>query len=58
MSKDRDKEAVMTEGSIKDNICLPSLKKLRKGVIITNKSENEFSDNYADILEVDVYKRQ
>ncbi|MBU9729094.1 sugar ABC transporter ATP-binding protein [Diplocloster modestus] len=52
MSKDRDKEAVMTEGSIKDNICLPSLKKLRKGVIITNKSENEFSENYADILEV------
>ena len=44
ISKDRDKEAILTAGSIRDNICLPSLNKLQKGIFITDKKEKEFTN--------------
>lgn len=39
ISKNRDKEALILEGSIKDNIVLPSLSKLSKGSYISPVSE-------------------
>ena len=39
VSKNRDKESLMLLGSIKDNICLPSLQELKKNGIITKKKE-------------------
>lgn len=45
ISKDRDKEAILTAASIRDNICLPSLSKLQKGIFITDKREKEFTNS-------------
>ncbi len=52
ISKDRDKEAILTAGSIRDNICLPSLNKLQKGIFITDKSEKDFTNSYINTLEI------
>jgi len=52
VSKNRDKESMMTLCSIKDNICLPSLKKLAKNGLITKKSEKDMADEWTKNLEV------
>lgn len=52
ISKDRDKEAILTAASIRDNICLPSLSKLQKGIFITDKREKEFTNSYINTLEI------
>lgn len=52
ISKNRDREAMMTICSIKDNICLPSLKDLAKGVFIPKKKERELSETWAKNMEV------
>ncbi len=52
VAKDRDTEALMTAGNIKDNICAPSLKKLKKCGFITKKSEREFAQRWAETLNV------
>lgn len=52
ISKNRDKEAILTAGSIRDNICLPSLNKLKKAIFITEKSEKEFTNKYINTLEI------
>lgn len=44
ISKDRDKESISLEASIKDNIVLPALNKLKKGIFITGSSERRLSD--------------
>ena len=52
ISKNRDKEAILTAGSIRDNICLPSLKKLERHGLISNKREKNFVKKYTDALNV------
>lgn len=52
ISKNRDKEAILTAGSIRDNICLPSLKKLEQRKLISNKREKDFVKKYTDALNV------
>lgn len=52
ISKNRDKEALMTAGSIKDNICLPSLDKIKKLGIITRKAEKDFTSQWVKKLSV------
>lgn len=52
ISKNRDREAMMTLCSIKDNICLPSLKQLAKGGFILKKSERNLSSKWAENMEV------
>ena len=52
ISKDRDKEALMMNASIKDNICLPSMKKLEKFKLIFNRSEKAFTDEWVNVLSI------
>ena len=52
ISKDRDKESLMTAASILDNICLPSLSRLSKYGFITNKSLKKFSLLWCDKLSI------
>lgn len=52
LSKDRDKESLMKNASIRDNICLPSLRKLKKGGVVTKRTERNFSRKWAYGLNV------
>ncbi|MFV0527103.1 MAG: sugar ABC transporter ATP-binding protein [Lachnospiraceae bacterium] len=52
VSKNRDKESMMTICSIKDNICLPSLKALSRWGLITKKREKSLSEKWYDVLKV------
>lgn len=52
LSKDRDQESLMKTASIRDNICLPSLKFLGKAGIISKKTEKKFSEKWADCMNV------
>lgn len=52
ISKNRDKEALMPVASIRDNICLPSLKKLSNHGYIGKKKESEFVKKWADKLQI------
>ncbi|OCN00983.1 hypothetical protein A7X67_18525 [Clostridium sp. W14A] len=52
VSKNRDRESLMTICSIKDNICLPSLRDISKHYLITKKSENELAEKWSGNLEV------
>ncbi len=52
VSKNRDRESLMPICSIRDNICLPSLKNLSKGVFVSRKSENALADKWSQALGV------
>jgi len=51
-SKDRDNESIMLNASIKDNICLLSLDKLKNGIFISPKKEEAFAQKYANKMSV------
>lgn len=51
-SKDRDKESLVVNDSICDNICLPSLNKLKVNGVLLNKNVNKFADKYAKLISV------
>lgn len=52
ISKNRDMESLTQVASIRENLCLPSLAKLRKGLFITKKSETEFANKWAGVLNI------
>ncbi|MBD5456462.1 MAG: sugar ABC transporter ATP-binding protein [Lachnospiraceae bacterium] len=52
LSKDRDKESLMTYSTIFDNVSLPSLKKLSKKGFLTNKVMKQFADYWGDVLKI------
>jgi ribose transport system ATP-binding protein len=52
VSKNRDKESMMPVCSIKDNICLPSLKELSCFGVIVNKKETDFVKRLTDELSI------
>ena len=52
VSKNRDRESLMPIGSIKDNICLPSLKDLARGGLISRKREKDLAETWSRELEV------
>lgn len=52
MSKDRDMESLMTASSIKDNICLPSYKRLCKAGLITARREKKFVSPLISEMEI------
>lgn len=52
LSKNRDSEALLINFSIKTNIALPSLDRLRKKGFITDKSERELADVWTEKLSV------
>jgi len=52
LSKNRDQEAILLQASIMDNICLPSLDRLKKLNFITRKSERQLAEKWAGKLNV------
>ena len=52
-SKDRDNESVVMNQSIGDNICMPSLNRLKSGIgLLSGKKMKEFADTYAKEMSV------
>lgn len=52
ISKNRDKESLMIVCSIRDNICLPSLKNIAKMGFITGRSQKDLADKWSSRMEV------
>lgn len=52
LSKNRDREALMSICSIRDNICLPSLKNLAKAGMISRRKERRLADTWSRRMEV------
>lgn len=52
ISKNRDSEALILEGSIQDNIVLPSLTSLEKGIAIKPADEKKTSDREIDAFRI------
>lgn len=52
ISKNRDTEALVLQMSIRDNICIASLKKLAKAGIITKSKEKKFVTELSDKLQI------
>lgn len=53
VSKDRDREALMTSSSIIDNVCAPSLRKLQNKLgLILKRNEKRFTNQWAETLSV------
>lgn len=50
VSKNRDTEALLASGSIKDNVVLPSLDMLKKVFFITKKSEKKLAGKWCSAL--------
>lgn len=57
ISKDRDKEALVLEASVKENICLPSLDKLSHFTFINPIEENKITDEQIKNLSIKCYNR-
>ena len=59
VSKNRDTEALLSSGSIKDNVVLPSLSQLKKaGFFITRKSERDLTSKWCEKLEVKMHDQE
>ena len=52
VSKNRDKESMMPVCSIKDNVCLPSLRDLKRFGVIGRKSEKRLSEKWMEELSI------
>lgn len=52
VSKNRDKESILNQSNIMDNICLPSYDKIKKGAYISPKAEKNLANKEADILKI------
>lgn len=52
ISKDRDTESINLNASIQDNITLPSLKKLQKGIFISPASEKKMARSQVGALSI------
>lgn len=52
MSKNRDTEALMLISSIKDNICLPSLDKIKRNEWISHRAQRDLAKEFASQMNV------
>lgn len=52
ISKNRDQETLMVSCSIKDNVCLASYDKIKKGPFVFKKDENQFIKESSEGLEI------
>jgi ribose transport system ATP-binding protein len=52
ISKNRDTEALMSAGSVKDNICLPNLSKLKTCGLISPRKEMELAERWGKTLSI------
>lgn len=50
VAKDRDKEALITAASIKDNICAPVLRRLGRRGLISGRTEKTYAQKWAEEL--------
>lgn len=55
VSKERDKEALILNGSIKENIVLPSIPKLEKAGFVSRGSENKMADKQIKFMQIKSY---
>lgn len=55
LSKNRDREALMTASSIKDNICVSAYDLIQKVFYIPKKTEKDFSKHWADEMNVKMH---
>ena len=55
ISKNRDTEALILEGSIGENIVLPSINALSKGTFVSPKAEKKLSDGEIDNFRIKCY---
>jgi ribose transport system ATP-binding protein len=51
-SKDRDNESIVIADSIRDNVCLPSMKELSNKGIVHSRKLDSFADKYARLMSV------
>lgn len=52
VSKNRDTEAIVLQGPIENNITLPSLRDLKKGIYLSRRARKKFSDEQIKKLEI------
>ena len=52
VSKDRDKEALILNASILENIVLSSFNKLKKGVVISTSSEKKLANGQKEVMSI------
>lgn len=52
VSKNRDKESVLNQSDIQDNICLPSYDKIKKGCYISPAREKELATQQSTTLQI------
>ena len=52
VSKNRDKESILNQSNIQDNICLPSYDKLKKGCYIAPSSEKKLAGEQSETLQI------
>lgn len=52
VSKNRDKESILSLSSIKDNICLPSYDKIRKSVYVSPVAERKLAQEESEKLRI------
>ncbi len=52
VSKNRDKESILNQSNILDNICLPSYDKIRKGCYISKKAEKALAEGESGRLQI------
>ncbi|WOC33209.1 MULTISPECIES: sugar ABC transporter ATP-binding protein [Caproicibacterium] len=51
-SKDRDNESLVVNDSIRDNICLPSMPRLKSHGLLSGKKMAAFADRFANMIRV------
>lgn len=52
ISKNRDTEALMSAGSVKDNLCLPNLARLAKAGLVSPKAETALANRIGETLSI------
>lgn len=58
VSKNRDLEALVLDASIEENIVLPSLSVLSKGIVVLPKDEHELADKEIDSFRIKCHSRK
>ena len=52
VSKNRDKESILNQSNIMDNICLPSYDKIKQGIYIAPKAEKNLAEQESNVLKI------
>lgn len=52
VSKNRDKESILNQSNIMDNICLPSYDKIKQSIYIAPKAEKNLAEQESNVLKI------